>query len=191
MYDYVRGRLASKKPTQVVVDVAGVGYKLDVPLSSFERLGDVGQETRLFTHLHVREDALRLYGFATEAERAMFELLIGVKGVGPALALSILSGVSAEQLAEAISLRDTAQIQAIKGVGKKTAERLVVELKEKVAADAPSAPPPSGAAADAVAALQNLQVAPAKAERAVAEAMKELGPDAAVEEIVRAALKLV
>lgn len=192
MYEYLRGRLASKKPTQVVLDIAGVGYRLDVPLSTFERLGDAGQDAQLFTHLYVREDTLRLYGFATEEERSVFELLLGVRGIGPALALTILSGVPTDQLVRAIAEQNTTMLQAIKGIGKKTAERLVMELREKVGAEAPSfAAVHTGPARDALAALKSLQVAPSKAERAVTAAIDQLGADASVEAIMRAALKLV
>ncbi len=192
MYEYLRGRLASKKPTQVVLDIAGVGYRLDVPLSTFERLGDAGQDAQLFTHLYVREDALRLYGFASEAERSVFELLLSVRGIGPALALTILSGVPTDQLVRAIAEQNTSMLQMIKGIGKKTAERLVMELREKVGAEAPSLTAAHrGPASDAMAALESLGVAPAKAEHAVAAAIDDLGADAAVEAIVRTALKLV
>ena len=192
MYEYLRGRLASKKPTQVVLDIAGVGYRLDVPLSTYEQLGDLDEEAQLFTHLHVREDELRLYGFASEAERATFELLLGVSGIGPSLGLTVLSGIPTDKFVRAIAEHNTSQLQTIRGIGKKTAERLVLELKDKVSAAVPSAAgAPRGAASDALAALESLGVPASKAEEAVAAAIQSLGADASVEDAVRTALKLV
>jgi len=147
---------------------------------------------QLFTHLYVREDALRLYGFATEAERAMFELLLGVSGIGSSLALTILSGIPAEELVKAIAEHNTSLLQAIKGIGKKTAERVVLELKEKVGSQTAGLPvTPRGVAADAVAALESLGVPGPRAEKAVAQALEKLGTDSSVEAVVRAALKLI
>ena len=192
MYEYIKGQLSSKNPTQVVIDVGGVGYRLNVPVSTFERLPDVGNEAQLFTYLHVREDALRLYGFATEGERALFEMLNSVSGIGTNLALTILSGVPASELAKAIAEQNTTLLQSIKGIGKKTAQRVVLELKEKVGGEAAIA---AGAgqplANEAVAALEALGVPRSVAERAVASAIDAAGSDASIEDIVRAALKLI
>lgn len=192
MYEYIKGQLSSKNPTQVVVDVGGVGYRLNVPVSTFERLPDVGNEAKLFTHLHVREDALRLYGFATEGERALFEMLNSVSGIGTNLALTILSGVPASELVKAISEQNTTLLQSIKGIGKKTAQRVVLELKEKVGGEAAlTADAGLPFAGEAVAALTALGVPRAVAERAVASALDAAGSDASIEDIVRAALKLI
>ena len=192
MYEYIKGQLSSKNPTQVVVDVGGVGYRLNVPVSTFERLPDVENEVKLLAHLHVREDTLRLYGFSTEGERALFEMLNSVSGIGTNLALTILSGVPANELVKAISEQNTTLLQSIKGIGKKTAQRVVLELKEKVGGEAALA---AGAGlplvGEAAAALAALGVPRAAAERAVASAIDATGSDASIEDIVRAALKLI
>ena len=192
MYEYIRGRLSSKNPTQVVLDVGGVGYRIAIPVSTFEKLGDSGQEVQLFAHLYVRDDALRVYGFATESERAIFEMLIAVAGIGPTLALTILSGIPAGELVKAISEQNTNLLQTIKGIGKKTAQRVVLELKEKVGAAVPGLVGYAGGlAGDAVAALESLTVPRPAAERAVAAALKAQGPKASVEDVVRAALQIL
>ena len=120
----LRGRLLRKQPQEVVVDVAGVGYRVTIPLSTFYRLGDLGSDVSLLTHTHVREDALALFGFLTETEQALFERLIAVSGVGPKLAISILSGIEAPDLVAALKASDVSRLTRIPGVGKKTAERL-------------------------------------------------------------------
>ena len=192
MFEFLRGRLSSKKPTQVVLELAGVGYRVHVPVSTFEKLPEAGQDAQLFTYLYVREEALRIYGFATEAERAMFEMLIGVSGIGVGLALTMLSGIPADDLVRAIAEQNASLLQTVKGIGKKTAQRVVLELKEKVAAQPMELQgfKPS-ASADAVVALETLNVQRAAAERAVTAAIDQLGPDASVEGIVRTALKLI
>jgi len=192
MYEYIKGQLSSKNPTQVVIDVGGVGYRLNVPVSTFERLPDIGSEAKLFTYLHVREDALRLYAFATEGERALFEMLNSVSGIGTNLALTILSGVPAGELTKAIAEQNTTLLQSVKGIGKKTAQRVVLELKEKVSGEADLvAGVGQPLANEAVAALDALGVPRAAAERAVASAIDDAGSDASIEDIVRAALKLM
>lgn len=192
MYEYIRGRLASKNPTQAVLDVGGVGYRMAIPVSTFEQLGDTGQDAHLFAHLYVREDTLRVYGFATSGEREMFEMLIAVAGIGPNLALTILSGIPAGELVKAIAEQNTDLLQTIKGIGKKTAQRVVLELKERVSIGASG---PAGAVGgllgDGVAALESLGVPRPSAERAVAAALKAQGPSASVEDVVRAALQLL
>ena len=192
MYEYIKGQLSSKNPTQVVIDVGGVGYRLNVPVSTFERLPDIGSEAKLFTYLHVREDALRLYAFATEGERALFEMLNSVSGIGTNLALTILSGVPAGELTKAIAEQNTTLLQSVKGIGKKTAQRVVLELKEKVSGEADLvAGVGQPLANEAVAALDALGVPRAAAERAVASAIDDAGSDASIEDIVRAVLKLM
>src|SRR6201984_3618631 len=161
MIGQLRGRLAEKRPNQVLVDVGGVGYLVQVPLSTFAALGELHAEVTLLIHTHVREDALSLYGFVSEREKHFFEMLLSASGVGPALALKILSGMSVEELVPAIRGSDLARLTKIPGVGRKTAERMVVELKDRletVAAEVekPSAASRAGVEADVVSALTNL-----------------------------------
>jgi len=159
------------------VDVGGVGYRVAIPLSTFYRLGEPGGEVTLLTHTHVREDALALFGFLTAAEQALFERLIAVSGVGPKLALSILSGIEAPDLVAALRASDVARLTRIPGVGKKTAERLVLELKDKVQGLAASEEAaPVGAAVssreDLVSALVHLGYSRPEAERGVERALQ-------------------
>src|SRR5436309_7598524 len=132
MIGQLRGRLAEKRPNQVLVDVGGVGYVVQVPLSTYAALGELHTEVTLLIHTHVREDALALYGFVSAREKHFFEMLLSASGVGPALALKILSGMSVEELVPAIRGSDLARLTRIPGVGRKTAERMVVELKDKL-----------------------------------------------------------
>src|SRR5574337_28459 len=132
MIAQIRGRLASKEPHRVVVDVNGVGYQISIPLSTFYQLPDVPGEVFLYTHTHVREDAIQLFGFHTRDEQTLFELLQGVAGIGPRLATNILSGISVDELVPALSEGNVARLRAVPGVGKKLAERLVVELRGQV-----------------------------------------------------------
>jgi len=134
MIGQLRGALIDKRPNQVVIDVNGVGYLVQIPLSTFAALGELHAETTLLIHTHLREDQIALYGFLTARERQCFELLISASGVGPALALKILSGMSLEELVPAIRKGDVVQLKRIPGVGQKTAERMVVELRDKLAA---------------------------------------------------------
>jgi len=174
----VRGRLLRKEPQEAVVEVGGVGYRVAVPLSTFYRLCEPGEEVTLLTHTHVREDTLALFGFLTAAEQALFERLIAVSGVGPKLALAILSGIEAPELVAALRASDVARLTRIPGVGKKTAERLVLELKDKVqglAALEEAAPPgpASSAKEDLVSALVHLGYSRPEAERGVDRSLKE------------------
>ena len=132
MIDYVRGRLEEAGPAWAVVECGGVGYEAAIPLSTFDRLPAEGAEVKLFTHHQVREDAQVLFAFTTKLERTMFELMVGVSGVGPKLALAILSGLTVGDLQLAISQGDSKRLASLKGIGKKTAERLVVELRGKI-----------------------------------------------------------
>src|SRR5256886_8536168 len=132
MIGLLRGRLLEKRPNQVILDVGGVGYLIAVPLSTFAAMGDLHAEVTLLIHTHVREDALSLYGFLSAREKHLFELLLGASGVGPSLALKILSGMNVEELVPAIRGGDLARLTRIPGVGRKTAERMVVELKDKL-----------------------------------------------------------
>ncbi len=174
----MRGRLLRKEPQEAVVEVGGVGYRVAVPLSTFYRLCEPGEEVTLLTHTHVREDTLALFGFLTAAEQALFERLIAVSGVGPKLALAILSGIEAPELVAALRASDVARLTRIPGVGKKTAERLVLELKDKVqglAAAEEAAPPgpASSAKEDVVSALVHLGYSRPEAERGVDRSLKE------------------
>lgn len=179
MIAQLRGRLARKDTHEVVVDVAGVGYRVAIPLSTFYRLGEPGSEVSLFTHTHVREDTLALFGFLTSAEQALFERLIAVSGVGPKLAVAILSGIEAPDLVTALKSSDVARLTRIPGVGRKTAERLVVELKDKMlgleAAGVEPSPTATGSSAqdDLVSALLHLGYSRPEAERGVERALKE------------------
>lgn len=132
MIAHLRGRVLEKHPNRLIVDVAGVGYDVQVPLSTFYTSGDPGAEITLRVHTHVREDALALYGFATPLELTMFERLIAVNGIGPKLALAVLSGIDAHDLVAAIERNDVARLVVIPGVGKKTAERICVELRDRL-----------------------------------------------------------
>jgi Holliday junction DNA helicase RuvA len=189
----IHGRLLRKGPQEAIVDVGGVGYRLTIPLSTFYRVGEPGSQVTLLTYTHVREDTLALFGFLTEAEQALFERLIAVSGVGPKLAISVLSGIEAPELAGALRSGDVARLTRIPGVGKKTAERLVVELKDKVqdlsSTAAPSAPGGS-TADDLVSALLHLGYSRPEAERAVERALREHGAGR-FEDQLRQALQLV
>src|SRR5579872_4628325 len=134
MIGLLRGKLIDKRPNQILIDVGGVGYQVQVPLSTFTSLGTLHSETTVLIHTHVREDQFSLYGFLTAREKQCFELLISASGVGPSLALKILSGMGIEDLVPAIRKSDIAQLVLIPGVGKKTAERIVVELRDRLAA---------------------------------------------------------
>ena len=193
MIGQLRGRLAEKRPNQVLVDVGGVGYLVQVPLSTYAALGELHAEVTLLTYTHVREDTLALYGFVSAREKHFFEMLISASGVGPSLALKILSGMSVEELVPAIRGGDLARLTKIPGVGRKTAERMVVELKDKLEAVALEAekPPvssPAGIAADVISALVNLGYEARAAESAVGEAKREAGT-ADFEKLLRGALQ--
>jgi holliday junction DNA helicase RuvA len=193
MIGQLRGRLAEKRPNQVLVDVGGVGYVVAVPLSTYAALGELHTEVTLLIHTHVREDALALYGFVSSREKHFFEMLLSASGVGPSLALKILSGMSVEELVPAIRGSDLARLTKIPGVGRKTAERMVVELKDKlegVAAEAekPAASSPAGIEADVVSALVNLGYDGRAAENAVGEVKREAGAGN-FEKLLRGALQ--
>lgn len=193
MIGQLRGRLADKRPNQVLVDVGGVGYLVQVPLSTFAALGELHNEVTLLIHTHVREDAFALYGFLSSREKHFFELLISASGVGPSLALKILSGMSVEELVPAIRGGDLARLTRIPGVGRKTAERIVVELKDKLEAVAievqkPAVASPAGIEADVISALVNLGYDSRSAENAAAEAKREVGASN-FEKLLRVALQ--
>jgi holliday junction DNA helicase RuvA len=192
MIGLLRGRLLEKRPNQVILDIGGVGYLVAVPLSTFAALGELHAEVTLLIHTHVREDALALYGFLSQREKHLFELLLGASGVGPSLALKILSGMNVEELVPAIRTGDLARLTKIPGVGRKTAERMVVELKDKleavvVEAEKPAPASPAGVEADVKSALINLGYDERTADSAVAEAKREAGT-AGFEKLLRVTL---
>lgn len=198
MITFLHGKLVEALPTLVVVEVGGVGYEVLIPLSSFDKLPSVGQAVHLLTHLSIREDAHVLYGFCTAGERELFRLLINtVSGIGPKIALNILSGMNATAFRGAVSAGDVKALSQISGVGKKTAERIVVELKDKVGASAAWEASSAGRASsagdqrlsDTVAALIALGLKAAEAQEAARGAQAMLGEKATVEELVRACLK--
>jgi Holliday junction DNA helicase RuvA len=194
MIGFLEGRLIRSTPDRVLMDVGGVGYAVHVPLSTYyeiEKAAGAGT-VRLFIHTHVREDALALYGFATEREQALFEKLIAVSGIGPRLAQVVLSGMAPDDLLTAIGAGDVPRLTTIPGVGKKTAERMVVELRDRVrdlqATSDQKLSPTYAADDELTTALINLGYKPALAERAVAHVRQEI-PDATFPEQLRTALK--
>jgi len=193
MIAQLRGTLADKRPNQVLVDVGGVGYLVHIPVSTFYALGDLHSNVTLLIHTQVREDAIALYGFLSSREKHLFELLISASGVGPVLALKILSGMSVDDLVPAVRAGDLVRLTRIPGVGRKTAERMVVELRDKLAAmETPAtARQPvatSGTAADVVSALLNLGYEQQAAEQAVERAGKDGLPES-FEALLRATLQ--
>ncbi|HUP01397.1 MAG TPA: Holliday junction branch migration protein RuvA [Gemmatimonadota bacterium] len=195
MIGSLEGRLASKSIDEVLLQVGGVGYRISIPLSTYEALPAEGEEARLATHLHVREDELTLYGFATSRERQLFETLIGVTGVGPRLALHVLSRLTPERFVAAILRQDLPILTGISGVGRKTAERLALELKDKVADmaggdGAEEAVRLTSNGEDAVKALIALGIRRPQAEAAVRRSLAE-HPDAAAPALTRHALAWV
>ena len=195
MIAQLRGRILEKHPNRIVVDVGGVGYDVFVPLSTFYGLGDAGSDISLRIHTHVREDALALYGFRTILEQDLFERLISVSGIGPKVALGVLSGIEPLELTRAIERSDIARLTAIPGIGRKTSERIVLELKDRlprvqvehaVAGEVEAAP--GGVRDDVLSALVNLGYHRPLAEKAVAAAIKAV-PDGGFEPTLKQALR--
>ena len=186
MIGRLTGQLAEKTPPQVLIDVQGVGYEVDVPMSSFYNLPALGERVTLLTHFIVREDAQVLFGFLTHDERQTFRLLIKITGVGPRMALSLLSGLSVSELAQAVARQETGRLVKVPGIGKKTAERLLLELKGKLA-DAISAP--ATVANDTQADILQALIALGYSDREAAAALKSLPPDASVSDGIKLALK--
>jgi Holliday junction DNA helicase RuvA len=190
MIAYLKGTLIRKSPGHVVVDVGGVGYAAAIPLSTFVRLGDVGGPVELLIHTHLSESALALFGFSTEAEREIFLKLIGVSGIGPKLAMNILSGIEPDDLAAAVRDGDVARLTMIPGIGKKTALRIAMELQDKLekkekvlsALDSPERE-------DLVSALTNMGFRRKEVDRVVDEALKAMTPKAGFERLLRESLK--
>ena len=202
MIAHLSGTLLSKQATSVILEVAGVGYEVSIPLSTFYELEDPGSNVQLRIYTHVREDALQLYGFKTARERELFMRLISVSGIGPKLGITLLSGMSADEMIASIRTNNLAKLTLIPGVGRKTAERLVMELRDKVASlssveleeelgikpDATAPPTEDAMRADALSALLNLGYQRNAAEKAVTSAVSEAG-DVSVESILRLSLR--
>jgi Holliday junction DNA helicase RuvA len=189
MIGAVRGRIAAKSPPQLTVEVGGLGYELEAPMSTFFHLPAVGEEVHLLTHLVVREDAHVLYAFATEEERRLFRSLIKVSGVGPKIALALLSGISVAAFAQCVRNEDISALTRVPGVGRKTAERLIVEMRDRLAPQTGGAtaatPAVSSAQSEAYGALVALGYRPAEADRL----LKAVGPGThSTEELIRRAL---
>lgn len=178
MIAFIRGRVLDKHPNRIIVDVQGVGYEVHVPLSTYYDIGDDGAEVALRVHTHVREDALQLYGFLTLLEQQLFERLIGISGIGPKLAVAVLSGIEAQELVGAVQRADIVRLTAIPGIGRKTAERIVLELKDRLAhlaaqpAEVAPASPVDRLRDDLLSALQNLGYHRPQAEKAVDSTLK-------------------
>ncbi|MBL7977857.1 MAG: Holliday junction branch migration protein RuvA [Bacteroidetes Order II. Incertae sedis bacterium] len=199
MITYLNGLLVVKKPTEAIVDIQGVGYRVLIPASSFQKLPETGQVTRLFIHYYINNntDTVALYGFATESERSVFERLISVSGIGPKMGLAVLSAMNPGELQEAMLSGDAGLLTKIPGVGKKTAERMIVELKDKFAAldlpattSLPSASPEKTAArADALAALEALGLSRALAEKKLRVVLRAHPELTSAQELIRLALR--
>jgi Holliday junction DNA helicase RuvA len=195
MISQIRGRLANKAPGEIIIDCNGVGYGIRVPLSTFYELPEIEEEVLLQVYTHVREDALLLYGFLTPKEKELFCLLIGISGVGPKLAINVLSGISTRDLERALCEGDLLGLTRIPGIGRKTAERMLVELKDKVAlpagASASGLPLKQGVVKDALSALVNLGYTRSIAEEAVHEAARQHGDEPSLEELLKESLRLL
>ena len=193
MFDYIRGKLVRKSPTEIVLDCGGVGYKLSIPLSTFEQL-PAGGIVKVLTHLHQKEEGTSLYGFASPQERSLFQELLSVKGIGPRMALIVLSGSSADDFIQAVLSEDLNLLKGIKGIGPKTAPRIVLELKEKLSRLASTARPrvlkgKELLLEDARLALVSLGYSKKVAEGAVEEALKNMPDDFTVQALIKEALK--
>ena len=196
MISYIKGTLVEKTPARIVVEASGVGHEILIPLSSYDGLGSVGSETLVYTHFHVREDAHELFGFATPKERWLFKLLISVSGIGPRSALTILSGASVDDFCDAIAREQADFLTAISGVGRKTAQRLIVELKSKISQEdvkligaGAGKVAAKDAISEAVQALVSLGFPNHIARRAVERSAAETDKELCVEELIRGALK--
>jgi Holliday junction DNA helicase RuvA len=187
----LRGRLLEKHPARLILDVHGVGYDVQVPLSTYGSLGEIGGELSLRVHTHVREEQIALFGFLTALEQQIFERLISVNGIGPKVALAVLSGIAPGDLVAAVQGNEPARLTTIPGIGRKTAERIVLELRDRLPAALPVSPEPSGPGsavrADLLSALVNLGYQRPVVEKAVGDVLKAQ-PDASFDEALRQAL---
>jgi holliday junction DNA helicase RuvA len=192
MIAYLKGKLVHKEPTHVIIEVNGLGYQVMISLNTFSEIKD-REDIKLFTYLNIREDAHVLFGFANEAEKNMFLNLVSVNGVGPSTALMVLSSMSPNDLKNAIMREDSASLQAIKGIGGKTAQRLILELKDKVKKEAFEAPVLAGAnntiTREALTALMTLGIPKPAAEKSIEAVLKKAGNNLSLEELVKLALK--
>ena len=195
MIGFLRGRVADRQPNTLIVDVQGVGYEVHVPLSTFYEVGEVGADITLRIHTHVREDALQLYGFLTELERQLFERLIGISGIGPKLAIAVLSGMDPREVLSAVQRGDVARLTGIPGIGKKTSERIVLELKDRLnhlTVGAPVGAVHANGAdrlrGDLLSALQNLGYHRPQAEKAIDSSLQTMS-DPTFEQALKAALR--
>ncbi len=197
MYAYISGKLTYKEPALAVIEAGGVGYEIRIPLSAFSLL-KLAETCTLYTYLHVKEDAHTLYGFLDQEDKKLFLLLIGISGVGPGTAMMVLSSLSAQEVKEAIVREDVRTIQGIKGIGAKTAQRLILELKDKIKKDGlldaslgknllPLAS--SAVQSEALNALVMMGLARAQAEKSIAAIVKKAGPGIALEDLIKQALK--
>jgi holliday junction DNA helicase RuvA len=189
MIGRITGILLEKNPPQVLVEAAGVGYEIDVPMSTFYLLPKTGDKVALFTHLVVREDAQLLYGFGSDAERATFRTLLKVSGVGPKVALAVLSGMSVNDLAEAVAMQESGRLTKVPGIGKKTAERLLLELKDKLKVDVRIAVGGEAPKASHTSDVLNALIGLGYSEREALAAVKLLPADVTVSDGIRQALK--
>ena len=196
MITFLRGKVVEKQPARVVVDINGVGYEVFIPLSSFDRLPGAGESGTVLIYEHIREDLHQLFGFMTEAERQMFLMLMSTSGVGPKIALAALSGMSVRELKAAIVQGDVKRLSSISGIGKKLAERIVLELKDKIGdsealeavAGAAEATPEDLRTRDAILALVALGYKQEAARKMVTAVLRDVSPDATVEDVVKKAL---
>jgi holliday junction DNA helicase RuvA len=193
MIAHLRGRILEKHPSHVILEAAGVGYEVTISVPSFSGLPAEGKEVSLYIHTHVREDTLALYGFLRREEKQLFERLIGVSGIGPKLAMTVLSGIAADTLVTALRGNDLPALTRIPGVGKKTAERMVLELRDKLdgLASAPVPPPVSRMEEDVVSALVNLGYQRSPAEHAAKRALENAGASASFEQVFRQTMSLM
>tara|TARA_Y100001978_G_scaffold22068_1_gene18270 strand:- start:1292 stop:1885 length:594 start_codon:yes stop_codon:yes gene_type:complete len=195
MISYLRGKIAYKAPMQAVIDVGGVGYGMSISLVTYDQLPVLGEEVLLFTHMHVREDRMELFAFVDEGEREVFEMLIGVSGIGPSLALTILSGMTLRDLQEAIVHERVSELTGIKGIGKRTAERLVLDLRDKVSLSADVSEGKrqdetgSDISEEAAMALMALGMTSSEARQTVRKAIERNGSDLTVQQLIKLALK--
>jgi holliday junction DNA helicase RuvA len=196
MYSYLQGKLVTKSPTEIVIDVNGVGYLLNISLSTYEKIDSTSPQVKIFTYLHVREDALQLFGFATESEREMFKLLISVSGIGPKIAQGVLSGMNTDELKTSIQTSNINALTSVQGIGRKTAERLVVELRDKIGKgeieiiDRTFTSSQLKQRDDALNALLSLGYHRSIAEQALRQVLKDSqGKDLPVEELIKQALR--
>jgi len=194
MFEYIQGRLVQKTPQAAVIDVQGVGYSLDISVNTYQRLPETGQECRLWTYLYVREDTQRLYGFAHQDERSLFLELTGVSGIGPKVALGILSGGSVNEVKERILNEDVAALKRFPGIGPKTAKRIILELRESLTPVAREGEGSDGKAAssaeqEAVLALESLGYNRSRAEQAIRKIARNAQEQPSLEELIRKALQ--